>query len=121
MYPVDKEHEFQNTCIGLMGSFIREKLYKCLRYDNSLVYGVTNTSTGNDQLTLNGIQTQTSPENIEKCVALIAQTCADIYYNNTMTQEDLDDIKIVQKFINTIVVYIAVISFPSTTTQIAKW
>ncbi|MFQ6739450.1 MAG: M16 family metallopeptidase [Alphaproteobacteria bacterium] len=100
MYPVDKEHEFQNTCIGLMGSFVREKLQKCLRYDNSLVYGITNILTGNDRLTLNGVRTQTSPDNIEKCVALIAQTCADIYYNNTMTQEDLDSIKIARKLNN---------------------
>ena len=92
LYPMDKEHRFQRLCIDIWRMFLEIKLSECLRTDNSLVYGIHNINIldDNNNLLLDGIQTQTAPKNIKKCVELIAQTCADVYYNNTMTQEDLD-------------------------------
>lgn len=90
LYPGDKEYSFQRLCVEALRIFVRDKLQKCLRHDNSLIYGIKNVSNGNNKFIVSGFQTQTAPENVEKLVALAAQTCADIYYNNTMTQEDLD-------------------------------
>ncbi len=90
IYPDGKEYKFQVFCVQRLRNFIRDKLQQCLRHNNGLVYSVSNTAYGNHKFSIGGIQTQTAPHNVKKCVALIAQTCADIYFNNTMTQEDLD-------------------------------
>lgn len=97
LYPDDKEYALQRFCFFTMREFIRDELQHCLRYKNSLIYSIQNCSIGNHKFGISGVETQISPENIEKCVALIARTCADIYYNNTMTQEDLDLLKTADK------------------------
>lgn len=92
LYPMDKNYQFQRLCADMWRYFVEMQLNKCLRQENSLVYGIQNVDVldDNNKFLLNGIQTKIAPKNIEQCVALIAKTCADIYYNNTMTQEDLD-------------------------------
>ena len=51
------------------------QLNKCLRQENSLVYGIQNVDVldDNNKFLLNGIQTKIAPKNIEQCVALIAK------------------------------------------------
>ncbi len=92
VYPMDKNHRFQRLCVDMWRLFVEMQLNKCLRQDNGLVYGIQNVDIldDNNKFLLNGIQTKIAPKNIEKCVALIAKTCADIYYNNTMSQDDLN-------------------------------
>lgn len=89
VWPMDLEHRFERLCVNHFLRILRDRLYKKLRQENGLVYGVSKTSFGEEDVVLDAFTTHTAPENVAKCVALIAQTCADMYYNNSFTGQDV--------------------------------
>ena len=86
----DFDNRFNNFCVAKLESFMREELYQIIRHENGLAYGFGLTGHGNEKFELTGFATQTSAENIEKCVALIAKNAYKIYTENTITDDDLD-------------------------------
>lgn len=81
------ENMYQRMCVHLFNTYLGEKLFDVLRSDNSLTYGVRSVLYGDWACNVNGIQTQTSPENVAYAVELIAKTVYDIYTNNLPDEE----------------------------------
>ncbi|MBR4806291.1 MAG: insulinase family protein, partial [Alphaproteobacteria bacterium] len=70
--------------------FLRERLFDTLRSDNGLTYGVqVGVAYGDSKTDLTKIYTETSPDNIARVMALIAQTCHNVYADNLPTEEKL--------------------------------
>jgi predicted Zn-dependent peptidase len=84
------EKIFQRMCVGKFERFLKEKMYEILRRENGLVYGFSMTGAGNETFGVTGFSTQTSVENLEKCVALMAKLSHQIYNSNEITNDDLE-------------------------------
>ncbi len=84
------ENRFNNFCVAKFERFLIENLYEVIRRENGLVYGMYATGIGNEKFGLSGIATETSVENIKKCVALVAKHAFEIYNDNKITDEDMD-------------------------------
>ena len=89
IWPDTFENIFNNTCANKFGRFMIDELYEVVRRDTGLAYGFGRAGVGNEKFGVSGFATQTSAENIEKCVALIAKTAHKIYTENAITDEDL--------------------------------
>ena len=90
LWPEGDEYKFQRMCVNKFKQILLEKLADKLRMEHGLVYSVSGQGYGDRGCRLFGIDTQTAPDNVAKCVALIAQTCADIYYNNSFSSQDIE-------------------------------
>ena len=90
LWPNDKEYEFQRICVNKFKSILGTKIFNKLRSESGLVYGTSLTNCGNETVSLTGIRTATAPEHVAECVAQMARVCADVYYNNAFTQQDVD-------------------------------
>ena len=93
MWRHEKDYRFQRTCVRKFVLILVDKLQEQLRTKHGLVYDVSTTRYGNEVFYLESLITYTAPEYVAQCVALIAQTCADLYYNNSFTDEDVDRLR----------------------------
>lgn len=87
---VSYENRFKNMCVGKFERYMGKQLYEIIRRENGLVYGFSTSGIGNEKFGVNGFSTETSLENLEKCVALIAKNAYQIYHNNEISDDDLD-------------------------------
>ena len=79
-----------NMAEGKFRKYLVQELGEILRQQNGLVYGLGMTSFGNEFNGVRGIHTETSPENLEKAIALMSQTAYRIYNINKITQSVID-------------------------------
>lgn len=79
---------------AMFRKYLIQELSEVLRQQNGLVYGLGGTSWGNEITGVRGIDTETSPENLERVVALIAQTSYRIYTQDKITEP------VIQRFRN---------------------
>lgn len=70
--------------------YLGQELSEVVRQKNGLVYGIGISKYGNELTGVHGIHTETSPENLEKTVALIAQTAYRVYNTDKITQSVID-------------------------------
>ena len=89
LWMLGKEERFNRMCVRRFKEILGARLYEHLRDKNGLVYGIGSARYGNEKFFLEAITTRTAPEYVAQCVALIAQTCADLYYNNSFTDNDV--------------------------------
>ena len=89
LYPDIYENDYKNRCISKFERYLRQEILQVLRHKNGLVYSFSTTMYGNDICGVNGFDTETSPENIEKVVALTAKTAYKLYTENKITDEIL--------------------------------
>ena len=98
-----REPSIKNVCVDVLFPYIRPDTYEnlrtkylvqelgeVLRQQNGLVYGLGMTSFGNELDGVRGIHTETSPENLEKTIALMAQAAYRIYNVDKITQPVID-------------------------------
>ncbi len=88
-WPDTDENLFQNLCIGKFSNCLRQKLFDVLRSENGLTYGVNMTGYGNMFTSVCGPRIETDVENVERVVALAAQTAHKVYAENWPTDTDL--------------------------------
>lgn len=88
-WPLTYENRFNNACVGKFDRYMIRELQEVVRRQNGLVYGLSMASGGNMQFSVTGFATQTSAENIETVVALIAKNAYKIYTDNAITDADL--------------------------------
>lgn len=84
------ENRFKNMCVAKFERYLRDRVYETVRRENGLVYGFSMTGYGNEILGVTGFATETAPENLEKLVALIAHESYKTYYEQIITDEDLE-------------------------------
>jgi len=89
LWPYDNKHHFEQHCVQKFRNLLVDRIFDKLRSEHGLVYSVSSVSHGEMDSSVHGVSTQTAPENVAKCVALIAQTCADFYYNNSFSEQDV--------------------------------
>ena len=90
IWPCTTETEYKRICLSRFKRFMNKKIADVLRQENGLVYGFGGFSVGNEKFAVNGFSTETSAQNLETVVALIAKNAFDIYSNPNITAEDLD-------------------------------
>ena len=86
----DYEDLYQSHCIGVFERYITRELNRVIRHENGLAYGLGCVGFGNERFMVNGFATETSSANVEKCVALMAQTANRVYTENKINADDLD-------------------------------
>lgn len=94
LFPYLRLENYENRRSNLAESkfrrYLGQELSEVVRQNNGLVYGIGTTGYGNEFDGVHGIHTETSPENLEKTVALIAQTAYRIYNKDKITQPVID-------------------------------
>lgn len=98
IWPPVLENRFRNKCVSRFKMALRRRLHDNVRNKNGLVYGLGIGGIGNEVISVNSIDTETAPANIEKVVAIVAKTCKEIMGPNPFQQSELDRLKMVVKF-----------------------
>ncbi len=88
-YDFTYENIPKKLSLGKFKRYMVQELKEIIRRENGLVYGFSGASAGNEKCIVSGFATQTSAENIEKVVALIAKNAYRMYTQNTITDDDL--------------------------------
>lgn len=79
-----------NTAEGKFRKYLLQELGEVLRQQNGLVYGLEMSAYGNEFNGVRGIHTETSKENLEKTIALMARTAYRVYNIDKITQPVID-------------------------------
>lgn len=79
---------------------LSQELNEVVRQQNGLVYGIGMTGYGNEFYGAHCIDTETSPENLERAVTLIAQTAYRVYNNDRINQDTLERFFNIHKLAN---------------------
>ena len=94
LFPYIRRDTYENLRLnmaeGKFRKYLAQELRENLRQQNGLVYGLGMTSFGSEFDGVRGIHTETSPENLEKAIALMAQTAYRIYNIDKITQPVID-------------------------------
>lgn len=83
------ENQYKDSCIASFENVLRERLTDVLREEHGLVYGVETVYYGECFEPVNGVTTQTAPENMARVMALIAKTAHQVYTTGCPTENDL--------------------------------
>jgi len=98
LFPYIRKDTYENTRANLAESkfhkYLAQEVQEVVRQQNGLVYGLNMAAYGNEIDGVIGFKTETSPENLEKTVALIAQTSYRIY-----NRDKIND-AVIQRFLN---------------------
>ncbi len=93
LFPYIRPDTYENMRITLAESkfhkYLVQELGEVVRQQNGLVYSIGMSGYGNEYDGIHGIDTETSPENLERAVALIAKTAYHVYNNDKITQSIL--------------------------------
>lgn len=93
LFPYIRPDTYENMRITLAESkfhkYLVQELGEVVRQQNGLVYSIGMSGYGNEYDGIHGIDTETSPENLERAVALIAKTAYRVYNNDKITQSIL--------------------------------
>jgi predicted Zn-dependent peptidase len=90
--PRDLSGQYQNMCVGKYDMMLRRNLNETVRQKHGLVYSIGLDTLGNENAGVSIIDTETAPENLEKCVAQIARVCRDSLTNG-ITESELQRYK----------------------------
>ncbi len=92
LLPDTFENIYAHKCIKRFESFLVREFMENIRQKHGLVYGIKRTAYGysNGCSDVVGFETETSPENVERVVALMAKTAYHVYTDNPITQTELD-------------------------------
>ena len=90
VWPSTYENLYRAICVGRFERFMTKELSNILRQDNGLVYGFSGFAVGNLQHLWNGFSTQTSAQNLERVVELIATNASAIYADTKISADDLE-------------------------------
>ena len=80
----------ENLAESKFHKYLAQELNEVVRQQNGLVYGIGMSKYGNEYNGAYAIDTETSPENIERAVALIAQTAYRVYNKDKITSQILE-------------------------------
>ncbi len=83
------ENERENIAESKFRRYMSQELNEVVRQQNGLVYGIGTSGFGNEYYCLRSIHTETSPENLERAVALIAKTAHRVFSQDKITEEVL--------------------------------
>ena len=90
LFPYIRRDTYENLRLnmaeGKFRKYLAQELRENLRQQNGLVYGLGMTSFGSEFDGVHGIRTETSPENLEKTIRIMAQTAYRIYNKDKITQ-----------------------------------
>lgn len=89
LYELKDENKFKRMCVSRFNAYLSKELFRVLRTDNGLVYGVKQENLIADGLGINGFSAQTAPENVGRMVALMAQTAREVCTTKPITNEFL--------------------------------
>ncbi len=78
-YEYSEENKWARFCTRIYSDFIYDELFRVLRIENGLVYGVDRKRDGPRAMSMNSFTTTVSPENLERVTALMARTMRDIH------------------------------------------
>lgn len=90
LFPYLREDNYENLRDNIAESkfhkYLVQELVEVVRQQNGLVYGVGMAAYANEDNGIHGIDTETSSKNLERAVALIAQTAYRVYNNDKITE-----------------------------------
>ena len=92
LLPDTFENMYAHKCIKRFESFLVREFMENIRQKHGLVYGIRKMTYGysNSCSDVTGFETETSPENVARVVALMAKTAYRVYTTNPITQTELD-------------------------------
>lgn len=93
VWKYSKENVFQRMCVRRFEYWVRYNLYKLLRQENGLVYGVDTLLYGPNDCPLDGFSTTATPENLVEVVTLMAQKINKLYNTDHITSDFLNRYK----------------------------
>ena len=79
-----------NMAEGKFRKYLIQELSEILRQQNGLIYGIGMSAFGNEFNGVRGIHTETSNENLEKTIALMAQAAYRVHNIDKITQPVID-------------------------------
>ena len=89
LFPYIRSDTYENLRENIAESkfhkYMVQELGEVVRQQNGLVYGIDTADYGNEYDGIHGIDTETSPENLECAVALLAKTAYRIYTHDRIT------------------------------------
>ena len=88
--PDSYENMRENLAESKFHKYLIQELNESVRQQNGLVYGLGMVGFGNEYDGVHGINTETSPENLERAVALIAKTSYRVLNNDKITPQILE-------------------------------
>lgn len=89
LYKLNSENRFNRMCVTSFNNYLNKELFRVLRMENGLAYGVNLEYFIVDDLGINGFSAQTAPENIGRMVALMAKTAREACFTNPITDDFL--------------------------------
>ncbi len=85
LYPRKPENIFRRMCVNCFNNYLNHELFRVLRSENGLVYGVGIENFDMNETGVNGFSAQTAPENAARMVTLMAQTAQAVCTTNPIT------------------------------------
>ena len=89
LYNDTYENIYKNKCVGKFERYLKQEILQVLRHKSGLIYSLRAMMYGNDTCSINGFGTETTPENIEKVVSLMAKTAYKLYTQDKIKDDDL--------------------------------
>ena len=94
LFPFTRPETYENIRENIAESkfrrYLAQELSEVVRHQNGLVYGIGMSGYGNEFDGARSIHTETSPENLARAVALIAQTAYRIHNHDKITDEIIE-------------------------------
>ena len=98
--PDTYENTYENLAESKFRKYLIQELNEVVRQKNGLVYGLGYAGYGNEFTGVRGIGTETSPENLERAVALIAQTTYRVYTHDKITKDIIERFANIHKLVD---------------------
>ncbi len=89
LYKLNAENNFKRMCANRFQDYLTQELFRVLRTENGLVYGVQPEAFQADGMGLTGFTVKTAPENVKRLMELMTQTARDALTTNPITDEYL--------------------------------
>ena len=83
------ENRINNIKMTYVKRILSVRLFESLRNKNGLVYDIGTGTFGDEKISAYSIDCQTSPENLEKCVTLVAKICKEFITSQPPTETEL--------------------------------
>ncbi len=90
LYPLSAENRLRRMCVGRFNLYLEQELFRVLRTENGLVYGVDVEDFSIDGIGIKGFSAKTAPENVARMVELMARTTHNAFATKTITDEFLN-------------------------------
>lgn len=91
LYPQKtSQNRYRRMCVNRMDQYLNQELFRVLRTENGLVYGVDVEDFSIDGIGIKGFFAKTAPENVARMVELMARTTHNAFATKTITDEFLN-------------------------------